>query len=83
MSVELRIEELILHGFAPGDRHRIGDAAERELSRLFSEEGVPPSVAAGAAFPSLEGGALEMAPGLGADAVGARVARALYEGMAG
>ena len=25
-NVELHIEELVLHGFAPGDRHRIGEA---------------------------------------------------------
>ena len=35
----------MLHGFAPGDRYRIGDAVERELARLFAEQGVPPSLA--------------------------------------
>jgi hypothetical protein len=34
--IELEIEELVLHGFAPGDRHRIADALREELHRLLS-----------------------------------------------
>ena len=40
-SVELHIEELVLYGFAPGDRYSIGDSVERELARLFGKKGVP------------------------------------------
>ncbi|HET7269597.1 MAG TPA: hypothetical protein VFI90_00795 [Rubrobacter sp.] len=81
MNVELHIEELVLHGFPPGYRHRIGGAVEHELSLLFSEHGVPPSLARGGEIPRLDAGAFRMNPGLGAHAVGARVARSLYEGM--
>ena len=28
VQFELNIEELVLHGFSPGDRHRIGEAVE-------------------------------------------------------
>ena len=41
MNVELHIEELVLHGFAPGDRYRIGEAVERELQRLLTVQGAP------------------------------------------
>ncbi|MEJ2009120.1 MAG: hypothetical protein P8Z30_13360 [Acidobacteriota bacterium] len=41
--VEVHIEELVLHGFAPGDRHRIAVAVKQELSRLILAEGVPAS----------------------------------------
>jgi hypothetical protein len=34
-SINLHIEELVLHGFAPGDRHRISEAVEQELTRLI------------------------------------------------
>ena len=34
-SIELTIDELVLHGFDPRDRVRIGDAVERELTRLL------------------------------------------------
>ncbi len=80
-DVELRIEELALHGFAPGDRRRIDEALKRELARLFAEEGVPASLVNSADVPSLDGGAFDVSPGSRADAVGAQVARALYRGM--
>ncbi len=38
-ALKLHIEELVLHGFASGDRRRIGAAVERELSRLLTEAG--------------------------------------------
>jgi hypothetical protein len=81
VNVELRIEELVLHGFAARDRRRIGAATQRELTRLFAEKGVPPSLARGTDVPSLEAGALKVPPGAGAEAVGSRIARALYGGM--
>ena len=80
-SVELHIEELVLHGFAPGDRHRIGDAFERELARLLAEHGVPPSLAEGFESPHLDAGAFNFAPNSGAEAIGAEVARAVYGGL--
>ena len=46
-SIEMHIEELVLHGFEPGDRHAIGDAVERELARLLSEHGLPSASAGG------------------------------------
>jgi hypothetical protein len=40
-EIEVNIEELVLHGVAPGDRWRIGDALERELRGLLAAKGVP------------------------------------------
>ena len=37
-SVLLSIDELVLHGFSPGDRHRIGAAVRGELARLLAED---------------------------------------------
>jgi hypothetical protein len=34
MTIELVIDELVLHGFDPRQRHAIGDAVARELTRL-------------------------------------------------
>jgi hypothetical protein len=34
MKVELVIDELVLQGFDPRHRHTIGDAVEKELTRL-------------------------------------------------
>ena len=81
-NVELHIEELVLRGFAPGERYRIGEAVERELARLFDEQGAPPSPPRGSGIERLDGGTFEVKPGAGAEAIGVQVAQAIYGGLA-
>ncbi|MFL6293520.1 MAG: hypothetical protein ACJ759_21720, partial [Thermoanaerobaculia bacterium] len=73
MKIDLHIEELVLEGFAPGDRHRIGAAVERELARLLAERGLPAGLAQGADVPRLDGGSFELRPGRSAEATGRQV----------
>ncbi|MGH6611939.1 MAG: hypothetical protein ACRECQ_16975 [Burkholderiaceae bacterium] len=80
-DIELHIEELVLHGFAPRDRSRIGEAVERELARLFAEHGTPPSLTQGSEVANLDGGAFEVEPGAKPKAIGAQVARTVYGGL--
>jgi hypothetical protein len=80
-NVELHVEELVLHGFAPGDRYHIGEAVERELQRLFAEQGAPPSLMRGVEIERLDGGSFGMEAGSRASAVGAQVAQAVYGGL--
>jgi hypothetical protein len=80
-NVELHIEELVLRGFAPGDRYRIGEAMERELARLFDEGGVPLSLARESGIERLDGGAFEVAHGSKSEAIGVQVAQAIYGGL--
>lgn len=40
-DIELEIEGLVLHGIRSGDRHRIREAVESELTRLLAEKGLP------------------------------------------
>jgi hypothetical protein len=78
VNIELRVEDLALHGFDPGDRYHIGEAAQRELSRLFTEQGSPPSLARGGEVARLDGGTFEAKPGSAAEAIGSQVALAVY-----
>jgi hypothetical protein len=80
-AVELHIEELILQGFVPAERARIGEALERELARLLAEEGLPGTVSRAGEISHMNGGTVTVLPGGKAEAVGAKVARAVYEGM--
>ena len=80
-NIELHIEELVLHGFAHGDRYRIGEAVERELTRLLADRGVPQSLERGGEIASVDGGAFEVAQGSRAQVVGAQVAKAVYGGL--
>lgn len=40
-SIEVHVEELVLHGFSQADRRPIADAVERELASLLAREGLP------------------------------------------
>jgi hypothetical protein len=77
-SLEVHIEELVLYGFAPAERYRIGEAVERELTRLFTEQGAPPAIKRGGEFARLDGGAFEVRPGSNSKTIGAQLANAIY-----
>lgn len=79
--VELRIDELVLRGYAPGTRWRVGAAVEAELRRLLAEGGLPPALAGGGRVERLDGGACRAAPGATPEAAGAQIARAIYTRM--
>ncbi len=81
-AVELHIEELVLHGFEPRDRYRIGEAVQHELTRLIAQMGAPGWLSRGGEVERLDGGAFETSPDSGAKTIGAQVARAVYTGLA-
>jgi hypothetical protein len=78
VNLDLRVEELVLHGFSPAYRYRIGEAVERELDRLFAERGVSPTLNQESETEYLDGGAFELKPNLGAEAIGVQVAQTVY-----
>jgi hypothetical protein len=80
--IEVHIERLVLHGFAPGDRRRIGAAVERELERLLAEGDAPAGLGRSGALARLDGQSFRVAPGADAEAVGAQVAQAIHRGLA-
>lgn len=82
-SIELHIDELVLHGFAPGDRHRIAAALERELARLLAARADPERLADRAGAARLEAGAFSMAPDSRPEATGAQVAQAVFGSISG
>jgi hypothetical protein len=75
----VRIDELVLVGFPPGDRFRIAEQVRRELARRIQEQAVmrPARKAA------VDAGSFQVAPGASAEAIGGRVARALHGGLTG
>lgn len=82
-NIELHIEELVLRGFAPGDRYEIGAVVERELARLFAEQGVPVSLAKGGEIVHLNGGSFSVTRGSKPEVIGSQVAQSVYGGMRG
>ena len=80
-NLELHIDELVLHDFENIDGNSVRDAVQRELTRLFVERGTPSSLDGGLHSSTLDGGSFEVSPDSGADAIGAKVAQALYRGF--
>lgn len=83
MNVELHIEELVLHGFAAKDKHRIGAAVKGVLATLLAEQGAPIPFKHGIHLESIDGGSFAVREGERPDSIGVRVGQAVYEGMTG
>ena len=80
-SIELHIDQVVLHGFAAADRGGIAQAMETELARLLGEEGIPAALETGYALESLSAGELRVYEGEAAERVGIRIARRIYQGL--
>ena len=77
-SIHLHIGELVLHGFSGGARHAIGDAVQRELTRLFGEGGVPAAMRQPGETARIDAGSFRVGAGSGPDRIGGRIATAVY-----
>jgi hypothetical protein len=73
--VRVHIRELVLEDVAPGDRYRVGDALQHELTRLFAEQGVPSPMASAA---TLDAGSFRFG---GARTMGPLAAQAIFGGL--
>ncbi len=81
-TIELHIEELILHGFSPHDRYHIGAAVEAELTRLFTEQGIPASLLNGIEIPSINAGTFNYQTNDNRKNTGNSIASSVYKGLA-
>lgn len=82
-SILVEIGELVLHGFAPGDRYGIAAAVEQELTRLITEHAAPALWQQGAAQDRVDAGAFTLQAGSRGDAVGIQVAGQLFQALGG
>ena len=81
MTIDLHIDQLILHGFAAVDREQLVIAVERELSHLLSEDGTPAALSTSGFAARLDGGSFALTPDMSAENIGTHVARAIHGGM--
>ncbi len=79
--IELHIEELVLHGFRPHDRHAIGDALELELTVLLSRPATLAALSDGRELDRLDAGTVQLQAGAGASTIGRQVASAIDGGL--
>jgi hypothetical protein len=80
-SIRVRIEELVLHGFAHRDRHRIASAVEQELARLIGGTGPAKWQPSPPAIERISGGTFKVEPRAQPEKAGAEIARAVFRGF--
>lgn len=79
--VRVHIDELVLQGFAPADRHRIAGAVETELARLMRNGGGPGGWQSSSVLERINGGAFQVAPGAQPQKSGTQIAEAIYRSL--
>jgi hypothetical protein len=80
MGIELRIEELVLHGFARADSRRIAREVERELARLIGQ-GSFPVARENLNLEKIDAGAFTLEQGPQAPTAGTQIAKSLYRSL--
>lgn len=80
-EIEVFVEELVLEGFSPADRLRIGSALEIELARLLREGELPSGLASDGEREGLDAGSFAHSPLATAPALGESLARSVYAGL--
>jgi hypothetical protein len=78
-SIELHIEEMVLHGFESRDRYAIGEAVERELALLLGEQAIPNSLRVDNATDEIKGATFNILPTAKPPAIGRQIAQAVYQ----
>lgn len=78
-AIELHVEELVLDGFAPGDRDRISASFDSELARIFGERGVPPSFARHHEIDAITDLRFDVREGASPETIGAQLAHVISE----
>ena len=82
-QINVRIEELVLHGFAAADRHRIARAVQQELARQLRQSGGPEPAGDPSALAFISGGAFHVPAGAAPGTIGARIGASIYRGLQG
>jgi hypothetical protein len=81
LSIDLRIDRLVLAGIPAGERFRIADAMNRELTRILSEQGFPFASHDSTVREHLDGGDISLERNGSSETLGNLVAQAVYRGI--
>ncbi len=79
--IEVHIEELVLHGFSPHDRYRIGEAVQAALHAHFAMNGLPPLLSVGGFTPYIDAGNFDMHTAQQPASSGENIATTIYKGF--
>ena len=78
-TIELHIEELVLHGFSPAQRYQIAAELQLELTRLFTEKGLPQSFNNAVNIQQLNAGSFQLNDTNKKNSAGSQIASLAYD----
>ena len=78
-EIEVHIEELVLHGFAPRSRWDMADALQQELHGLLAAHGIPPPWQNSPE--RIDAGVIRATAPARSTIAGEQIARAIYRGV--
>jgi hypothetical protein len=81
LSIDVHIQELVLHGFPPSQRHAIAEAVERGLAQMLVLHDVPRSFHHQTYHEELHGGSFHVKAGSRPQTIGTSIARSIYKGL--
>lgn len=79
--IEINIDSLTLHGISPHDKYGIADAVQTELTRLFTERGLPASFNSGVSIPVMNAGSFNLHENALAADTGNNIAGVVYKSL--
>ena len=80
-SISLAIDQLVLHGSFAGDRKKIGQFVQDELSRLLSEQGLAGFAKRSTTVSHLDVGSFSVSERMSSRQIGREIARVIYRGL--
>src|SRR5215469_16854666 len=80
-ALDLHIEELILRDLPDAQRYRIAEAVEQELTRLLTEHGLPPAIAAGGNIPHINLDHVNVVAHAKPTVIGSQIAHQVYRAL--
>jgi len=81
-TIEVNIDELVLYGFSLHERYQIATDLEMELTRLFTEKGLPASFNNAVSIDRLNAGSFQFDNGHKKTSAGSQIAGSVYNSFA-
>jgi len=78
-TIEVYIDKLVLHGFAPHQRQDIAAAVEAELTRLLTERGIPNTLQSGGNIPVMNAANFSVNKNFKGKTIGSKIANSVYK----
>ena len=77
-TIEVHIDELVLHGFSPHDRYRISDAMQAAIYDHIVGRGLPAAISSGGFISTINAGSFDLSSPIKPAGIGEKIATTVY-----